>query len=82
MALNFQYGALDKRFCSMERVKLVNKFVQQLLIKTYILTQNSTPAPPIPEPDYSMSESDDENSVKPKCEPAPPAETSANSNAR
>lgn len=48
----------------------------------FLKSQNSTPAPPIPEPDYSMSESDDENSVKPKSEPAMPAETSANSNAR
>ncbi|XP_063375049.1 protein shank [Cydia amplana] len=42
-----------------------------------VVRQNSTPAPPIPEPDYSMSESDDET-PKPK---EPPAETSANSNA-
>ncbi|KAH9635712.1 hypothetical protein HF086_011102 [Spodoptera exigua] len=42
---------------------------------------NSTPAPPIPEPDYSMSESDDEVDSKPKGEPAAVAETSANSNA-
>ncbi|XP_047989861.1 SH3 and multiple ankyrin repeat domains protein 3 [Leguminivora glycinivorella] len=42
-----------------------------------VVRQNSTPAPPIPEPDYSMSESDEE-APKPK---EPPAETSANSNA-
>ncbi|CAH2063714.1 unnamed protein product, partial [Iphiclides podalirius] len=40
--------------------------------------QSSTPAPPIPEPDYSMSESDDE----PDKPAEPVAETSANSNAR
>ncbi|XP_037870900.1 SH3 and multiple ankyrin repeat domains protein 3 isoform X9 [Bombyx mori] len=38
--------------------------------------QNSTPAPPIPEPDYSMSESDEEDAAR----PPPAAETSANSN--
>lgn len=64
-------------------------FLSWILVTTYLvflkscqhLFQNSTPAPPIPEPDYSMSESDDEGD-KPKGETPAVAETSANSNAR
>ncbi|XP_049865161.1 SH3 and multiple ankyrin repeat domains protein 2 isoform X2 [Pectinophora gossypiella] len=58
-----------------------NQYAQPFNQHKGFVRQNSTPAPPIPEPDYSMSESDDENSVKPKNEPAAVAETSANSNA-
>ncbi|XP_050561191.1 SH3 and multiple ankyrin repeat domains protein 2 isoform X6 [Spodoptera frugiperda] len=59
-----------------------NQYAQPFNTHKGFVRQNSTPAPPIPEPDYSMSESDDEVDSKPKGEPAAVAETSANSNAR
>lgn len=53
---------------------------QVVLLKlVLIIQQSSTPAPPIPEPDYSMSESDDD---APKRAEDPPGETSGNSNTR
>ncbi|XP_047023768.1 SH3 and multiple ankyrin repeat domains protein 3 isoform X5 [Helicoverpa zea] len=58
-----------------------NQYAQPFNTHKGFVRQNSTPAPPIPEPDYSMSESDDEVDAKPKGEPAAVAETSANSNA-
>ncbi|XP_050561188.1 SH3 and multiple ankyrin repeat domains protein 2 isoform X3 [Spodoptera frugiperda] len=58
-----------------------NQYAQPFNTHKGFVRQNSTPAPPIPEPDYSMSESDDEVDSKPKGEPAAVAETSANSNA-
>ncbi|KAF9815168.1 hypothetical protein SFRURICE_006732, partial [Spodoptera frugiperda] len=63
------------------QMKPVNQYAQPFKHIRALSRQNSTPAPPIPEPDYSMSESDDEVDSKPKGEPAAVAETSANSNA-
>ncbi|CAG4988043.1 unnamed protein product [Parnassius apollo] len=54
-----------------------HQYAQPYNLHKPFLRQNSTPAPPIPEPDYSMSESDDE----PDKPAEPVAETSANSNA-
>ncbi|XP_023939289.1 SH3 and multiple ankyrin repeat domains protein 3 isoform X2 [Bicyclus anynana] len=57
-----------------------HQYAQPINLHKGFVRQNSTPAPPIPEPDYSMSESDDDTAPKPVCEPVPVAETSANSN--
>ncbi|XP_068628040.1 SH3 and multiple ankyrin repeat domains protein 3 [Battus philenor] len=54
-----------------------HQYAQPFNLHKPFVRQNSTPAPPIPEPDYSMSESDDE----PDKPAEPVAETSANSNA-
>ncbi|XP_045459885.1 SH3 and multiple ankyrin repeat domains protein 3 [Melitaea cinxia] len=55
-------------------INLHKPFTRQVVL---IIAQSSTPAPPIPEPDYSMSESDDD---APKRAGDPPGETSGNSN--
>ncbi|KAG6461745.1 hypothetical protein O3G_MSEX012818 [Manduca sexta] len=47
-----------------------NQYAQPFNTHKGFVRQNSTPAPPIPEPDYSMSESDEEADAKPKVEPA------------
>ncbi|XP_046979041.1 SH3 and multiple ankyrin repeat domains protein 3 isoform X5 [Vanessa cardui] len=54
-----------------------HQYAQPINLHKGFTRQSSTPAPPIPEPDYSMSESDDET---PKRAGEPPGETSANSN--
>ncbi|CAH2091678.1 unnamed protein product [Euphydryas editha] len=54
-----------------------HQYAQPISLHKTFARQNSTPAPPIPEPDYSMSESDDD---APKRAGEPPGETSANSN--
>ncbi|KAJ0179155.1 hypothetical protein K1T71_004867 [Dendrolimus kikuchii] len=57
-----------------------NQYAQPFNAHRPFLRQSSTPAPPIPEPDYSMSESDEDGEPK-TAEPTALAETSANSNA-